>query len=34
MKNSFGETVIDCCADMTMKKVLVPKGEVGYNFMR
>ena len=34
MKNSSGESVIDCCSDMTLKRVLVPKGEVGYSILR
>ena len=33
-KNNTGETVIDCCQDVKMKKLIVPKGILGYSFDR
>lgn len=34
VKNAAGESVIDCCPDLKMKKLIVPKGNEGYSFDR
>lgn len=33
-KNNSGDTVIDCCNDYELKKVIVPKGTAGYSISR
>lgn len=33
-KNAAGESVVDCCNDLALKKIIIPKGTEGYAFSR